>query len=520
VNSEHKKQKILFSREERLVFFVSLLALFLLMISFNGYSTDDAYISYRYAANLAAGNGLVYNPHMPAVEGYSNFLWTVLLSLAALTKLPLAETGSFLSALFSVFSIMLIGLWAFQQREYTADFSVAIPMLLFAFSPAVGLWSTTGMETTFFTFMLLTCTLVTAWEERVKRSGWISGLLWSAVVLTRPEGIFFVLCFTILPQLESGKIKERKNTLLQRVLIPVSTCIVQAIWRYAYYGDWLPNTFYAKSGPIAAMLPFGFHYFLNFLKVGGGALIVLMVLSLLVKPKISGSWTIGITFAGYACYTIIIGGDWMPASRFFIPILPFLIMISSATLVRIGKEFPKSKIIISTLLALHFIISGFNAQKPYLKGSTLKRLMGEPETVDVLKELGLHLKEVADPYALLAALPAGKVPFYSELRTIDIRGLNDRHIAHVALKPSEMTMPGHHKRDTDYVLSQKPDYIVLTGAIPKESSLPIKDNHPAAMLDRMDILKFPDFKKCYKAVRVPLPQGEKDLYYFRRICPK
>ena len=40
---------------------------------------DDAFISFRYAANLAEGNGLVFNPG-EYVMGYSNFLWVVLLS--------------------------------------------------------------------------------------------------------------------------------------------------------------------------------------------------------------------------------------------------------------------------------------------------------------------------------------------------------------------------------------------------------------------------------------------------------
>jgi hypothetical protein len=42
---------------------------------------DDAYISYRYAHNLFRGNGLVFNPG-ERVEGYSNFSYTLLMSLA------------------------------------------------------------------------------------------------------------------------------------------------------------------------------------------------------------------------------------------------------------------------------------------------------------------------------------------------------------------------------------------------------------------------------------------------------
>src|SRR5690606_38133881 len=39
--------------------------------------SDDAFISFRYAQNLVEGHGLVYNPG-ERVEGYTNFLWTVL----------------------------------------------------------------------------------------------------------------------------------------------------------------------------------------------------------------------------------------------------------------------------------------------------------------------------------------------------------------------------------------------------------------------------------------------------------
>src|SRR4051794_37248022 len=44
------------------------------------FTIDDAYISFRYAENLASGHGLVYNLG-ERVEGYTNFLWVVLLAL-------------------------------------------------------------------------------------------------------------------------------------------------------------------------------------------------------------------------------------------------------------------------------------------------------------------------------------------------------------------------------------------------------------------------------------------------------
>src|SRR5690348_12188698 len=64
-----------------------LLSLGLLLVHVNVYRflTDDSYISFRYARNFAHGYGLVFNPGYEHVEGYSNFLWVVL--LAALDRI-------------------------------------------------------------------------------------------------------------------------------------------------------------------------------------------------------------------------------------------------------------------------------------------------------------------------------------------------------------------------------------------------------------------------------------------------
>jgi hypothetical protein len=48
-------------------------------LHFAGWMDDDAFISFRYARNLVRGAGLVFNPG-ERVEGYTNFLWTVLLA--------------------------------------------------------------------------------------------------------------------------------------------------------------------------------------------------------------------------------------------------------------------------------------------------------------------------------------------------------------------------------------------------------------------------------------------------------
>ena len=54
---------------------------------------DDAMISMRYAANLAHGHGLTWNPG-ERVEGFTNPLWTLVMALAALV---FSQTGAVLA---------------------------------------------------------------------------------------------------------------------------------------------------------------------------------------------------------------------------------------------------------------------------------------------------------------------------------------------------------------------------------------------------------------------------------------
>ena len=61
----------------------------ILAAAWGAWLCDDSFISLRYAENLVAGNGLVYNAG-EFVEGYTNLLWTLLLAgFAALGADPL-----------------------------------------------------------------------------------------------------------------------------------------------------------------------------------------------------------------------------------------------------------------------------------------------------------------------------------------------------------------------------------------------------------------------------------------------
>src|SRR6185369_4563880 len=54
---------------------------------------DDAMISMTYAKNLALGHGLVWNQGEIPIEGYTNPLWTIMMSFFHLFGLPLSKNS-------------------------------------------------------------------------------------------------------------------------------------------------------------------------------------------------------------------------------------------------------------------------------------------------------------------------------------------------------------------------------------------------------------------------------------------
>nr|HPG57960.1 hypothetical protein [Candidatus Wallbacteria bacterium] len=81
--------------------------------------------------------------------------------------------------------------------------------------------------------------------------------------------------------------------------------------------------------------------------------------------------------------------------------------------------------------------------------------------VEFGREAGLFLKNEAAADATLAINTAGIIPYYSKLRTIDMLGLTNRHIAMSPADNFGAGPAGHEKGDGKYILSKKPDIIIM-----------------------------------------------------------
>src|SRR5256885_15747624 len=60
---------------------LALLVFGLLIVRYWPFTVDDTYITLRYAANLAAGQGPSWNVRSQPIEGYTSFLWMLLMAV-------------------------------------------------------------------------------------------------------------------------------------------------------------------------------------------------------------------------------------------------------------------------------------------------------------------------------------------------------------------------------------------------------------------------------------------------------
>ena len=226
------------------------------------FTIDDAFISFRYAKNLASDHGLSWNVGEAKVEGYSNCTYVLLQALLIKAKLPLlsaVKLFSCLSILLSTYGLYLV------SRQLTLKKTLALlPSLLLLMHPGEILWGVSGLETPFYQALIIFSTLFIlkghADASLNKLALLLSGLLLALAGLTRPEAPLLLVSFiTIqLVMLYKAPSRNEKIALCKKILFfIIGFTIVYGpyfLWRYHYFGHLFPNTVYCKfnnapSGP-------------------------------------------------------------------------------------------------------------------------------------------------------------------------------------------------------------------------------------------------------------------------------
>jgi len=193
---------------------------------------DDAFISFRYAKNLVNGVGLTFNAG-ELVEGYTNFLWTMLMAgVLALGYEPVLP-AQFLCTAFSLLTLLLV--YRFARAWWGASMGCLLPPVLLASLPPFLLYTArgSGMETALVTLLTTAAcwllwriwqggpktekqtddegaatgdrhrtpaavTAATATGHAFLRRGMLAGLAGALLMMTRPDGVLVMLAGCLL----------------------------------------------------------------------------------------------------------------------------------------------------------------------------------------------------------------------------------------------------------------------------------------------------------------------------------
>jgi hypothetical protein len=299
------------------------------------FRVDDAYISFSFAKNLAAGEGLVYS-HGLRVEGYSNFLWVLVVSLGFLVA-PSADP--YITARLFGFAFLGLGVFATYRltrlRAPTWAAFGAVGLLLV--SSDVFRATLSGLETV--PFM---SALAFGWYAYLKEPP--EARRWSLcaflpVALMRIDG-FGPMGFVIAFELASSIVERRfrLKTFARWLAVPVLVWGAYFLARWAYYGLPLPTTYYAKSMVNANEPLRGWNQLWAFVHdYGVWALAPFMILAIARGPRRPALALAGAVLA-QVFYAASVGGDWMPFQRFFLPIFPLCAVLTAWGVARVWDE--------------------------------------------------------------------------------------------------------------------------------------------------------------------------------------
>lgn len=451
-------------------FFVNLGALLLCAWALRFGSVDDAFITERYAQNLLARGELAYNAG-ERVEGYTSFGWVIAEAVLAFLGIPADSAGFALSVTAGAAAAALAGFIVWRKFGGHVLSGLACSLSIALFVPWAA-WGVSAMESCGFAFLWTASLFLYSTEDQ---SHWtLGGIVGALAGLIRPEGPFLLIVVLV----ETVLFSRNYRRLLRFLAVFCVLFGAYFLWRYRYFGEIFPNTYYAKVDRFSVALAMrGAQYFFGF----AIRILPFVVAALLsfrdLRNPLTRSLMIGVII--YSVLGIIaVGGDHFPLYRFCIVLVPSLIVLAWA-----GVHMnPRVQALIFVLLSIA------------VSGSFLQEIEDQQEQVQqavTWRFIGGYLGNTLPPTASVATLAIGAIGYESGLKIIDMYGIVDKNIAHKSMRTGG-GLPGHEKFDNQYVLRQRPDVILLDNQLHEKPGTVLIWREAASEMVRM-----PEFRSNY-----------------------
>ncbi|MFL6203311.1 MAG: hypothetical protein ACJ76J_29445 [Thermoanaerobaculia bacterium] len=494
-----------------------LLVLFAHALLFGAWIVDDAGITFVYARNLAAGHGLVSQPGLPPVEGFSNFLWMLAFVPAFLAGLfdpvivPKLASLAFLAGSFILLDRSLFSLTG--RRAVSL-----VTLLLLAICSPLVIWTVSGLENPLYVFLLcLLLWLIVRERLREREIGALplaAGAVAAGLALTRPDGILFAGLYPLLT-IATGKGWRGRSFRYAAVFSALLGAFL--LFRWSYFGDLYPNTFYAKGGPNAKvyldlltlqprMTAKAFDLFESVAGPGNVLLPVALLAGtafLIGRRRFEARHAVLLAFACFGAVPfLLLPFDWMEEYRFGTPFFPFLYAYAVTLAASLGEMLlpdPARR----RLPALVAGLAAVGLSLTLFAGRSI--LFAATPTVsfqEVVERFGLRYNRYADLLKLdqgSILLPdVGGTLWTSRLRVYDLVGLTDRTIARTLEKRPEAFY--------DYIFGEaKPTFIHLHHYWTLQAGL---DHDPRFQRDYIPLFRYFEPAVLERAEGFPLSSGD------------
>jgi hypothetical protein len=436
----------------------------LFRVSFSGITTDDAYITLRYARNLVQGLGFVYNAG-ERVLGTTTPLYTIILAAAGRFGLDMPLVGKWLNILAEVGTIGILFRVVRRLGPRMLAWGVAF---LFAISPYNVYYAATGMETGIYIFLLMLLMSLYSCLQSNDASWWWFGIVAGLLVFTRMDGLLAIAAsgFAWLITRQNKHWKGVAQSGLAFALVQVPWLIFATV----YFGSPVPHSITAKA--LTYQSSNAFSWLVDFLNafamrgswLGGGLTICLILVGLVSVFLVrSRRW-----FAVFPIWFILYVGvfTWARAGRFgwyYAPLMPLVYLFIALAIYDVfrwiqnipsmARALQSLKPVFAVLLVpllLGFAMASFSAIETDAKAeASFEREIARP--------LGNWLRAYTSSDSRVALESIGAVGWYSERYIVDEGGLvSERIVALNRLTPGDINILGILQAFTpDYYVAWK-----------------------------------------------------------------
>lgn len=375
---------------------------------------DDPYITYRYAAHLAAGKGFVYNPG-ERILSTTTPLFVILLAGLSFIWNDIPHLANILGAI--GLAAGAIALYALSLT-WKSPWAGVVCLLLYPLFPL--LVATLGFETSLYLAFCLAALLAYAKDRHT-----LAALCSALATLARPDGVLLGgILFTLY------LFGSSRKPLTEFSVVYTATTLPWFVFAWVYFGSPIPTTLAAKQGQgamaiserfapglLTVLNPYTHHWWFW----GLMALALLGLINILIKNRkwlLLLSWEI-LYFLAYS----ILG-----VSRYFwyyAPLVPGLIAtagmgietMTGIVFQRLNKKIAKSLIVQGLALGMIMALLAGELNSTYIFWSRVDR------RYQMYKDVGLWLKDHVSEDANIGALEVGIIGYYSQRKMVDFAGL-------------------------------------------------------------------------------------------------